>query len=361
MKALLSNLIILTLLATSLTNTFANNIDSVLITGGDSVHISTVANISELNYFTSRNDIVDHNKNLSLLETKSFQSENILPELHYTGEVKSSIPAATDFINHHLAVNTESSFGFSYSELITDLTERVNNPKALNQGQGTNFCWAAAFSTYILRKDPKGVAQAIINYYQTGTFTYGNISLTPDNSIIEAIGTETFAENGALNNNKVDQMLLMTLASAYKGYINFDKNYNPGDQGKATYAGRPIGAYEKLFIDFGINYRRVGSDFGWTGDNASELNSFIQDNTIFLYINSGFFFRGGKLPVNGSHYVLLEDITVDAGQVTFTYWDYGHENGRTITMSQEKFNHGTFGAIIVPTENYKNGLASLTE
>jgi len=344
-----------TLLLLTITFTFFSSFISAANPLTDSATISI--NNTKLAYFAERNARLAATKNISTLSTE-FDLDADLSNLAYTGQVKSTPASATSFIASTHISQKDSAFSISYDRLTKDLITRVNNPKSLNQGQETNFCWAAAFSTFLLRKDPQGIAKAIIGLYQTGTFHYANVSITPAKEIIANIGTETFANNAELNDNVIDQMLLMTLASEYKGYINFDRNYNSGDEEKATYAGRPIGAYNKVFNDFGITHRRVGSDFGWTGDNAAELQSLNSDNTVFLYINSGFFFRGAKVPVTGSHYVILEDINITEGQVTFTYWDYGHENGRTVTMSQNKFNHGTFGAIIVPNDNYKNGLAN---
>lgn len=344
---------------------FGSTVDSLDVYGKDSLSllhsnaslISTTGESSVVNYFEQRNEKITLHNNVQVISTQSFENEINTEDLTYTGQVKSTVASALDYITAYENSTADEDFVISQERLVKDLRHRISHPSELNQGVGTNFCWAAAFSTYLLSKDPKGISQAILTYYETGVFTYGQVSITPNPQIKANIGTETFANNTGLDNNVVDQMLLMTLATQYQGYINFDKNYESGDEEKGTYAGRPIGAYEKLFTDFGINYRRVGSDLGWTGENADQLSSLIQNNTIFLYVNSGFLFRDGKLPLTGSHYVILQNINIDGDLVTFNYWDYGHKEGRTLTMTVDKFNKGTFGAIIVPTENYQNGLA----
>ncbi len=57
-------------------------------------------------------------------------------------------------------------------EFIDQMTNRVTNPSELNQGKGTNFCWAAQCLSYVYEKDPKGMVDAMVSLYTGGTFSY---------------------------------------------------------------------------------------------------------------------------------------------------------------------------------------------
>ncbi len=313
----------------------------------------------DLNYFIEKNRRSKLDEKLNLLPGTVQVRKKTIPNYHYVGKVISTPSSALVFIAKSTIVNSSFFPYVSKELLIDDLTERISNPKGLNQGMRTKFCWAASFSSYLVQKDPEGIAKSIIDFYETGVWEYGNLSIIPSTSIFTAIGSDTFYDNYGLDKNVVDQMLVMILATRYLGYINIDQTYHPGDEEKAIYAGRPIQCYERLFKDFGLTFRKVGADMRWKGNNAKELEDLKEGNIIFLYVNSDYLFKKKKISLHGSHYVVLESIKCQNKKVTFTYWDYGNEDGKTVTMSRRKFNKGTFGAIILPEENCKSGLTKL--
>ncbi|HEX4966044.1 MAG TPA: RHS repeat-associated core domain-containing protein, partial [Thermoanaerobaculia bacterium] len=282
-----------------------------------------------------------------------------------------------------LPTNSEYFPNVTPAEFMEQLEARIREPYGLNQGKGTDFCWAAACMSYAYSTNPEGMVNAMFSLYTTGTFSYSSgsskLSLTPSEKARIAVGTETFEQNtdnqtnkegSGLAGNKVDQMLLMTLADVkdFKSSINTDVNYKKGDQNRGKWAGRTFEATVGLWTAFGFDIVSGGSSFsinklfqspaassstklGLAGSAVSDLE---RGRDVVLFVN-GPLFRGESSnkarETVGTHFIRIRNMEQDknTGNWSFEYWDYGHKDWRKTkeAMSSQKLGYITHGYISI--------------
>jgi RHS repeat-associated protein len=257
-----------------------------------------------------------------------------------------------------LGANLQQSEHFknvSPEEFISQLTERINNPSGISQGEGTNFCWAAACASYVYEKNPAGVVEAMFSLYTTGTFSYDNggdgFSFTPADYINDAAGSGTFNDNAGLAGNKVDQMLFMTLGARFKGYLNVDDSYDPGDE-STFWASGNLGKAKDLWNAFGYDVKVSGSDLGWGASNkGGTVMTTLKSNDVVLFVNSPLFFRDNRSANwTGTHYIRVKSLSSSNGLYKVGYWDYGlWKTGKDARrISHKQFWQSTYGMIAIP-------------
>ena len=247
-------------------------------------------------------------------------------------------------------------------EFIKSLTERVNTPDGLNQGEETNFCWAAACMSYTYNSDPKGLVDAMFSLYNTGTFTYQNgtdksVSITPLNYINDAVGGAAFNNEGALANNKADQMLFMTLSAGFKGYMNTDRKYDTGDEENPSWSGGNFTKAVNLWQSFGHNITYSGADLsniatrGYGANQmANSLSSLMSAGfDVTLFVNSPKFKDkpwGELKNISGTHYIRVTGISVLSNSINLNYWDYGKWTTNH-SLTPRQFRTSMYGYIAV--------------
>jgi len=258
-----------------------------------------------------------------------------------------------------LGANLQQSEHFRHvtpKEFINQLTKRIDNPSGINQGEGTNFCWAAACMSYVYEKNPAGMVDAMFSLYTTGTFTYNNggdgFSFSPADHINDAVGSGTFDDNLGLGNNKVDQMLFMTLSAKFKGYMNVDRTYNPGDEESPTWSGGNLGKVKEMRNAFGYNVKVSGTDLGWiASDKGGTVMKTMKSFDVVLYINSSLFLRDNwAANSTGTNFIRVDSLSSSNGLYKVCYWDYGlwktGNDARRIPHNQ--FLWSTYGMITIP-------------
>ncbi len=257
-----------------------------------------------------------------------------------------------------LGANLQQSEHFknvSPEEFINQLTERINNPSGISQGEGTNFCWIAACASYVYEKNPVGMVEAMFSLYTTGTFTYDNggegFSFSSADYINDGAGSGTFDDNTGLAGNKVDQMLFMTLGAKFKGYLNADDSYDPGDE-STLWASGNLGKAKNLWNAFGYDVKVSGSDLGWGASNkGGTVMKTLKSHDVVLFVNSPLFLRD-NWGANwwGTHYLRVDKMSSLGGNYTLDYWDYGSwkmgKDARRISHNQ--FWWSTYGMIAIP-------------
>lgn len=245
-------------------------------------------------------------------------------------------------------------------ELKTHLLKRVQFPEQINQDQGTNFCWAATITYILWQDDPLGLTKATIELYNTGIFQYQQAQAKVSPAAAVAVGSAAFYNNMDLD-NKVDQMLFMTLADEeeYKGWTNIDQQYHPEDEEDATWSGRVFNAILQLYQDIGYEIDHYGGDFGNTvlvkdqHDYFEESQQALITDHVILFVNADRFKQNyknwldklaAKLRFFGNHYLRLRSISeVSDEEYAIEFWDYGA--WKTELMTKEFFNQSTFGIL----------------
>lgn len=245
-------------------------------------------------------------------------------------------------------------------ELKAHLLKRIQSPEQINQDQGTNFCWAAAITYILWQDDPLGLTKATIELYNTGSFQYQQAKAKVSPAAAVAVGSAAFYNNMDLD-NKVDQMLFMTLADEeeYKGWTNIDQQYHPEDEEDATWSGRVFNAILQLYQDIGYEIDYYGGDFGNTvlvkdqHDYFEESQQALASDHVILFVNADRFKQNyknwldklaAKLRFFGNHYLRLGSIRKASGEeYVIEFWDYG--TWKTKLMTKEFFNQSTFGIL----------------
>lgn len=288
-----------------------------------------------------------------------------------------------------LSVNLTQSEKFrnvTPKEFIDQLRLRVTFPEQMNQGQGTNFCWAAAASSYAYEANPSGMVDAMFSLYQKGTFSYSNgsntLEISPAEHVRAAVGSGDFDKNAGLKGNKIDQMLFMTLAAGfkgvskitsdnqftnsdlepgtsqagYKGYMNIDTHYDSGNAEASTWAGGNFQKAEELWKALGFEPDASGYDVVLPPGNLDKLEkAFKEGKEVTLFVNNPEF--KGLAPTGiekwigtslsrstGTHYIRVKDVNIKGDNFSFQFWDYGGWKQKEI--SKDQFSKSLHGFIL---------------
>jgi hypothetical protein len=226
--------------------------------------------------------------------------------------------------------------------------ENILNPERICQGHYTNFCAYAALSVLLARENPVEYARSMVELYSTGETRVQGKRIRPGESIRRMAGT--MQGKGLLNLNPADQLWFLALSDAYKGYLNIDRNFHPGDENKA-WAICNIGKFNRMASELGgFTITSYGTDlFRPSGkNNAAFIREQVNKGTVVLYVNSRYL-QPQKSPLfmlrAPTHYIILHDIREKDGIVELTYWDYGFKTIQQITPKQLR--EMTFGIILL--------------
>jgi hypothetical protein len=247
----------------------------------------------------------------------------------------------------------------SNQEFTEDLRSRVLNPYGMDQGHktgpggGTNFCWVAAACSYQYQRDPAMMVNLMMDLYSNGHATIGSIDLLVRDNIRRAVFSNTFDNDGGLAGQAADQLLFLSIAANYKGYVNLlNSEYDPEDEDK-TWASGNFNKFVGLLKAFGSNIVTAkGTDLGTSevlGESAQTLmNAQNAGQTIFLYVYSAHFKEpppdGSFAPSpSASHFVQVRNVQRNGNQFTMDYWDYGGWHSHKISL--EGLRRATFGIV----------------
>lgn len=242
-----------------------------------------------------------------------------------------------------LYINFKS--GFSKEQFRAQLIERINNPYGMDQGHqtgkngGTYFCWAAAASSLQFERNPRQMAELMMSLFQTGKANLGGLEIELSQTMIDAIGSSTFDNDGGLKNSLVDQMLFLAIGGSLKRYINvLNQVYQQGDE-DALWASGTFGKFNELMKLYGNSIvTSQGSDLITPGITALQLlDAQKNGEKIFLFVYNDHF-KNPKPPIksdrgtfdpyyptgpSGTHFVQIRNITINNGLINMEVWDYG--------------------------------------
>ncbi len=240
----------------------------------------------------------------------------------------------------------------NFTDFCKQLTDRVNNPTGLNQGENTDFCWASSCMAYLYETNPKGMVDAMFSLYLTGSFKYntglGDLIMTPTSVERDAVGSSTFDNNKGLTGHVVDQMLLLSAAENFKGYMNkINKTYKPGDEDNKWWAGAPLSKAHDMWTAFGFNVIVSGTDL-WPmpyGQEQDIMTHMANNYSVVLFINSELFKFNRGANTSATHYIRLKALSQTNNIDNVTYWDYGANH--TFKIDKGRFNKSLYGIIYI--------------
>lgn len=213
----------------------------------------------------------------------------------------------------------------------------VTDAAAVYPGRETNFCGYGAITYLLLQDDPLGFAKTMVDLFQNGEATYGQVRFKPSSRIKPAAGRLRF--KGVLDIRPAEQVWFLVLADHFKGYLNiFNRRYDPGDE-NTMWAACNYAKFNRMARKL-LHYqvKAYGSDL--FRPSMHHTDEFIQNltynGTVVLYLNNRVLHKKKldkiKLAIP-THYVVLQHIHKEGNTLTMQYWDYGSRTQRQMTPS----------------------------
>lgn len=238
------------------------------------------------------------------------------------------------------------------SAFFHNVKKNILYPEKIYQGHVTNFCGYAAMSVILCRQQPQTYVRSILELYEKGETHLEKHVIKPTEAVRKTAGN--LQRKGRLNINPADQLWLMSLPDQFKGYMNLDKKYNPGDENK-TWAACTLGKFNHMAQDLG-GYKTTsyGTDLIRPGgkNNIDFIRKEMAKGTVVLFVNSKFLhpskFRILVLRAP-THYIIIYDIQEVDGIIELKYWDYGLKTVELMTPKRLK--KMTYGIIRLNKEN----------
>lgn len=225
--------------------------------------------------------------------------------------------------------------GIKPADFLQNVRNNINTPLALYEGSYTNFCGYAVLSYLSLHDDPLGYARNMLQLYEHGKVKWGKSSLSPSLAVRQAAGTFKF--KGALDIHPADQLLFLSLADHFKGYLNiFSKNYKPGRE-NTFWASVNYAKFNRMARDL-FNYKVDARGTDLLHPRIHDLFSYIKEKlstgTTVLYLNNQYLNKKSGIalrPGVPTHYVVLLEMQKSDDLINIIYWDYGFRSLRQIS------------------------------
>lgn len=217
---------------------------------------------------------------------------------------------------------------------LANLKRNIEQPVFLYAGRNTNFCGYAAVGYILLREDPAGYVQFMLDLYKNGKATYANVLYKPGNAVQKTAGTIIY--EGELDRNDADQMFFFTLADHYKGYLNslylrYKQNHELG-----LWAATNLSKFNRMLrAMMQTEIRCIGYDLVRVKQKhlVDSLQKKLLHGDVFLYLNNSVLRKKNHNKVKKhipTHYIVLKSIAEENGLITLTYWDAGFTTQRQI-------------------------------
>jgi hypothetical protein len=224
---------------------------------------------------------------------------------------------------------------------LKNIKRNIEEPYKMSGGSSTNFCGYTAISYSCLKNDPFRYVHCMIDLYRNGIGRYRNIYLHPNDAIKKTAGTMIY--QGELDINPADQMWMLSLASRFKGYLNFfNRRYHKGDE-NTIWASTNLAKFNRMLrklCKYKVSSR--GSDI--IRPSRRNLPEFIkeklQEGEVYLYLNNTVLRKKThnrmkkRIP---THYVAVLDIQHDnEGMVLLKYWDGSYKTLKELSTNSLK-------------------------
>lgn len=221
---------------------------------------------------------------------------------------------------------------------LKNLKTNIYNPISIYPGSGTNFCGYGALTYIFLRDDPLGYAKLLIQLYEKGKASFGEVDFNPSAAVKKAAGQLRY--KGVLDIRPAEQMWYLSLADHFKGYLNlFNQKYNPDDENtfwaSVNYAkfNRML---KKLFL-YKISPRGADLFRPRVGNQFKYISEKMMTGKVILFINNRIVNKKNHTKIKlgvPTHFVVAEKISMENNLITLVYWDYG---GKTLRQLSPAF------------------------
>ena len=237
-------------------------------------------------------------------------------------------------------------------QFLTNLNINVTNRLSMYPGRGTYFCGYGALTYLYLQDDPLGYVKFMVSLYQNGKATIGSQLITPSGIIKKTAGTLKY--KGLLDIRPAEQMLYLSLADHFKGYVNiFNRRYNTGDE-NTFWASVNYAKFNRMIRKL-LNYKveAWGSDLKQpaVGNVFEYISAAMKKGTVALYLNNRILHKKKHERIKlglPTHYVILESISKSDDYITMIFWDYG---GKTLLQFKPDFLHKIVFGISICSKN----------
>ncbi len=228
----------------------------------------------------------------------------------------------------------------------------VNDRFSMYPGIGTYFCGYGALSYLLLQDDPLGYVKFMTTLYRNGKATLGTQLITPSTIIRKTAGTLKY--KGLLDIRPAEQMLYLSLADHFKGYLNIlNRKYDAGDENR-FWASVNYAKFNRMLrktLKYNIHAR--GSDLQQpaVGNVFDYINNEMKKGTVALYLNNRILHKKKHERIKlglPTHFVILENISRTEDHITLVFWDYG---GKTLLQVKPAFLHKIIFGITVCIKN----------
>lgn len=216
----------------------------------------------------------------------------------------------------------------------------IHQPLSMYAGRGTNFCGYGALAYLLLQDDPLGYAKFMLSLFQKGNATMGSTFFNPSSVIKKTAGTLKY--KGLLDIRPAEQMLYLTLADHFKGYLNFfNRHFKTGDE-NTFWASVNYAKFNRMIrqmLHYNVNAR--GSDLMQpsVGNTYDYITGKMKEGIVVLFVNNRVLHKKKHEKIKfgvPTHFVILKDIIKTTDIVTLVYWDYGH---KTLLQLKPEFLH----------------------
>jgi hypothetical protein len=172
-------------------------------------------------------------------------------------------------------------------------------------GSNTNFCSFAALSYACISTDPVTYVVFMIDLYKNGNANYRSVYFDPNVEVKNEAGLLKF--KGELDINVADQILFLSLADRFKGYINlFSNNYSPGAE-NLLWPSTNYAKFNRMLRKLtAFDVKAIGSDL--VRPLFSDITFFLQEtlsnnDVVFLYLNNAILYKkkSSKSKISFSH------------------------------------------------------------
>lgn len=241
--------------------------------------------------------------------------------IKFIDEIK-ALPPSTHWVN----INPEL--------FLQNLKLNIHERLSIYPGNGTNFCGYGAFTYLLLQDDPLGYARFMLTLYKEGKATMGISEFDPSPIIKKTAGTLKY--KGTLDMRPAEQMLYLTLADHFKGYVNiFNRHYDPGDE-NTFWASVNYAKFNRM-VRHMLNYHVQARGTDLIQPKVGNIYDYIavkmKEGIVVLYLNNRILHKKKQEKIKlgiPTHFVVLQKISKADDMVTLIYWDYGHKTLRQI-------------------------------
>ncbi len=271
--------------------------------------------------------------------------------------VTSTKLAANNFIDKITSLEPSKYWPNIKSNLfLKNIKENINNPIGIYPGNGTNFCGYGALLYLFLQDDPLGYVKLLMQLYNNGNATFGKTHFTPSKSIKIAAGKLKY--KGILDIHPAEQMLYLSLADHFKGYLNiFNRKYDLGDE-DTFWASVNYAKFNRMVRNLlSFNVKANGSDLirPRVGNLFDDITDKVKNGTVVLFINNRIVHKKNHVMIKlgvPTHFIVIEKISKENDIITLVYWDYG---GKTLIQMSSAFLQRIIFGISYCTKNSTNG------